>query len=73
MRKTPAKRLRVNPVSCLRCPAGGPVHAKGLCFRCYQRDRRGSLPAVSRCSCGETDVRALTKHGACLNCLAKAS
>jgi len=75
MQPTRAKRLRVNPAKCLRCPpdVAGAVHAKGLCFRCYQRDRRDSLPAVARCECGESDVRALSKHGACWNCVAKAS
>lgn len=68
-----AKKLRTNPAICQRCPSGAEVHAKGLCFRCYQRARRGSLPAVARCACGETDVRALTAQGACFNCVAKAS
>jgi len=73
MQNNRAKRLRTNPAQCLRCPAGGPVHARGLCFRCYQRERRGSLPAAEQCQCGESDVRALSANGSCWNCVAKAS
>jgi len=67
------KRLRTNPESCRRCPSGAAVHANGMCFRCYQRQRRGSLPLVARCVCGESDVRALSAEGLCWNCVAKTS
>lgn len=72
MHTNAAKRLRVNPDTCRRCPSGDAVHALGMCFRCYQRNRRGSLPAVNSCSCGESDIRALSAVGQCWNCVAKA-
>lgn len=66
------KRLRTNPERCTRCPAAG-VHALGLCFRCYQRHRRGTLPPAEACECGEADVRALSSNGCCWNCVAKSA
>jgi hypothetical protein len=73
MHTKPAKRLRTNPERCGRCPSAAPVHAHGLCYRCYQRYRRGSLPLVVQCACGESDVRALSGNGSCWNCVAKSA
>ncbi len=53
MRKTYAKQA----VQCRRCPRETTEPRRGLCFNCYQRDRRGSaLPEHAACSeCGESD------------------
>lgn len=37
------------------CPCGtSPVLAKGLCARCYQRQRRGALPGPRRVRHGDS-------------------
>lgn len=53
MRKTYAKQ----PVKCSKCPRVTDEPRRGLCFNCYQRERRGAaLPEDACCAdCGETD------------------
>lgn len=53
MRKTYGKQ----PVTCAKCPRLTDQPRRGLCFNCYQRERRGSaLELGAACAeCGEDD------------------
>jgi len=53
MRKTYAKQS----VVCSRCPRTTDTPRLGLCFACYQRERRGTQIAdgAACANCGETD------------------
>lgn len=58
MRKTYGK----DPVQCSKCPRTTTEPRLGMCFCCYQRDRRGTgVPIGATChKCGESDPLVLS-------------
>lgn len=55
-------RFPCNPVKCSACPRTTTEPRKGLCFACYQRDRRGHDRAKACAVCAVGDPRVLRRH-----------
>ena len=56
------RRSNAPPVACVRCTRQTEEPRRGLCFACYQRERRGHDVSDACAVCETRDARVLRRH-----------